>query len=673
MSKKFHRRQAKPAAVQAYPVSDALGDVLSRALTAFDQADGPALQRTLSGPQAAVELARLPNLRMFLEGGVHVLKAFDDKDVHAGVRAVKKMRKALGLALAEGLPAIAYEVLAHRIAVSDLSYEQALKGLDDLVATIDRAEVSTGSPVFDRYLQRCAHETRYLAETGIQITVRGASGVFEHGHFVEDLPFGDPSWHPRLITTTVRFTDRLHQEYDLRWAERYEVDDAVTDDPRFEADVAELSRRSAEAAKRTLGIILPHLHAESFRALEVKERFAVVSKLFDLFDSITDPTAQIALSLEWLQKPEALAAPSECPTEVIEDAVKLFLASNLIYLADPESTRIPAVSLRPTLHTSLRTPALERWLTLFQTEPVDDAAVKRLIDTETVPALRAFAEELHPLASLTTRMKADESRPLDVLRTEAAELHERLREAETRGDLRAMSCLTLLAEAYATGAELVREDRAGGVNLIRAAAALADRLPQGDGEGNPFLEDAYAAGVFEVAHAPRLGEVVEILDADPEDEDPDEGDEATSVTFVNIPNEQRILPAKYASEMVLGTKQLVETDSPVEVFYRSCREGVTFIVFTAGDMDRIAAEETELILMTANQLVNLRSELIGLFQNPSVMQGGFIRRADGRGFERFSPEGLPCGWSGHPRYEPCDEAFWDDVEDAVPGNPHVHA
>ena len=31
MSKKSHRRQAKPAAVQAYPVSDALGDVLSRA------------------------------------------------------------------------------------------------------------------------------------------------------------------------------------------------------------------------------------------------------------------------------------------------------------------------------------------------------------------------------------------------------------------------------------------------------------------------------------------------------------------------------------------------------------------------------------------------------------------------------------------------------------------
>lgn len=31
MSKKSHRRQAKPAAVQAYPVSDALGDVPSRA------------------------------------------------------------------------------------------------------------------------------------------------------------------------------------------------------------------------------------------------------------------------------------------------------------------------------------------------------------------------------------------------------------------------------------------------------------------------------------------------------------------------------------------------------------------------------------------------------------------------------------------------------------------
>lgn len=73
MSKKSHRRQTKPAAVQSYLVSDALGDVLARALTAFDRADAYTLQRTLNGPQAGVELARLPNLRMFLESCVRLM------------------------------------------------------------------------------------------------------------------------------------------------------------------------------------------------------------------------------------------------------------------------------------------------------------------------------------------------------------------------------------------------------------------------------------------------------------------------------------------------------------------------------------------------------------------------------------------------------------------------
>ena len=69
--------------------------------------------------------------------------------------------------------------------------------------------------------------------------------------------------------------------------------------------------------------------------------------------------------------------------------------------------------------------------------------------------------------------------------------------------------------------------------------------------------------------------------------------------------------------------------------------------------------------MTANQLVNLRPDLIGLFQKPSVMQGGFVRRADGRGFERLSADQLPEGHPNRPRYAPFDEAFWDDAEDAV--------
>lgn len=90
MSKKSHRRQTKPAAVQSYLVSDALGDVLARALTAFDRADAYTLQRTLNGPQAGVELARLPNLRMFLESCVRLIDLSAQNGGRAPAHAAKK-------------------------------------------------------------------------------------------------------------------------------------------------------------------------------------------------------------------------------------------------------------------------------------------------------------------------------------------------------------------------------------------------------------------------------------------------------------------------------------------------------------------------------------------------------------------------------------------------------
>lgn len=138
MSKKSHRRQTKPAAVQSYLVSDALGDVLARALTAFDRADAYTLQRTLNGPQAGVELARLPNLRMFLESCVRLIDLSAQNGGRAPAHAAKKMRKALGLALSEGLPSAAFEVVTRRIAIIDKSCAAALRGLngelEDLLA-----------------------------------------------------------------------------------------------------------------------------------------------------------------------------------------------------------------------------------------------------------------------------------------------------------------------------------------------------------------------------------------------------------------------------------------------------------------------------------------------------------------------------------------------------------
>ena len=46
------------------------------------------------------------------------------------------MRKALGLALSEGLPSAAFEVVTRRIAIIDKSCAAALRGLNECVATI---------------------------------------------------------------------------------------------------------------------------------------------------------------------------------------------------------------------------------------------------------------------------------------------------------------------------------------------------------------------------------------------------------------------------------------------------------------------------------------------------------------------------------------------------------
>ncbi len=674
MSKKSHRRQTKPAAVQSYLVSDALGDVLARALTAFDRADAYTLQRTLNGPQAGVELARLPNLRMFLESCVRLIDLSAQNGGRAPAHAAKKMRKALGLALSEGLPSAAFEVVTRRIAIIDKCYAAALRGLNELVAAFDRAEVSTGSPIFDKFLQRLAHETRFLAETGTQIATDDASPVFNHAHFVEDLPFGDESWHPRLIEATVRFNEALRVNFEDDWSDR------VTNDGRFDNGLDQLNQHADSTARRTLGIILPHLRADAFADLPTQFRFEAFEGLFDLFADLTDLTPQIALTLGWLQKPEMIAAPPECPVEAVEDTAKLFIAAAFIHLLDPDSKRLPSPGLRPQLHASLQTPALDRWLALLQSEVMDETALQRLIEAETVPALRTLAEELSALRRTVIRMKSEETRSLKVLQAEADKIGTRLDEAEREDNLRAMPWLALLAETYAVGTELVDEDPDGAMRLLLAGKHLANRVPIRAAEDNPLVQEACAAAGFEIEVTCDLYDAEEWLGvdlddlADDEDDDFDGGfdDEDTIFTLEDLPNEERILPAKYASEQVVATTRLLETDSPVHVIFRSRRDDA-FIVFTENDLGQDPALMRDFVRMTANQLVNLRPDLIGLFQKPSVMQGGFVRRADGRGFERLSADKLPEGHPNRPRYAPFDEAFWDDAEDAVLITQTAHA
>ena len=311
---------------------------------------------------------------------------------------------------------------------------------------------------------------------------------------------------------------------------------------------------------------------------------------------------------------------------------------------------------------------------------MDETALQCLIEAETVPALRTLAEELSALRRTVIRMKSEETRSLKVLQAEADNIGTRLDEAEREDNLRAMPWLALLAETYAVGTELVDEDPDGAMRLLLAGKHLANRVPIRAAEDNPLVQEACAAAGFEIEETCDLYDAEEWLGvdlddlADDEDDDFDGGfdDEDTIFTLENLPNEEWILPAKYASEQVVATTRLLETDSPVHVIFRSRRDDA-FIVFTENDLGQDPALMRDFVRMTANQLVNLRPDLIGLFQKPSVIQGGFVRRADGRGFERLSADQLPEGHPNRPRYAPFDEAFWDDAEDAVLITQTAHA
>lgn len=355
MSKKSHRRQAKPAAVQAYPVSDALGDVLSRALTAFDRADPEATARVLPEVEDSAELIPHPYLRMFVCAALRLPEINSREGAEGGLRQLKKVSKALGLAHFKGLPALAVEVLSRRLTISTRNYDLALRGLDDLIATLDRGEASTGSPVFDRYLQRCAHETRYLAETGSQSVGNGPSPIFEHGHFVEDLPFGDASWHPRLITRTTSFVEQVQEASETRLLQI----DADDNDGFFKV-LDETRSLQERIADRTFAIVLPQLRAESFGTFPADVRvktFANLSTILNMFEN-GETAVQAALALEFLQKPGLLVVPKQWGPETAKDIATTTLAGLLLSRLASDEPLKPQKRSAPE---ALRTPAFERW------------------------------------------------------------------------------------------------------------------------------------------------------------------------------------------------------------------------------------------------------------------------------------------------------------------------
>lgn len=469
MSKKSHRRQAKPAAVQAYPVSDALGDVLSRALTAFDRADPEATARVLPEVEDSAELIPHPYLRMFVGAALRLPEINSREGAEGGLRQLKKVSKALGLAHFEGLPALAVEVLSRRLTISTRNYDLALRGLDDLIATLDRGEASTGSPVFDRYLQRCAHETRYLAETGSQSVGNGPSPIFEHGHFVEDLPFGDASWHPRLITRTTSFVEQVQEASETRLLQI----DADDNDGFFKV-LDETRSLQERIADRTFAIVLPQLRAESFSTFPADVRvktFANLSTILNMFEN-GETAVQAALALEFLQKPGLLVVPKQWGPETAKDIATTTLAGLLLSRLASDEPLKPQKRSAPE---ALRTPAFERWQKLLGTETLSAQTFEAAAASEPVPALQdlyrwlaGFMQTISQAQRSVAQKRVDQAHAEEVLR--------RLKAVRFGEKIRAADQLRLLAETYGcVGAML--ETSPAFAEKLRLAAELQEEAP----------------------------------------------------------------------------------------------------------------------------------------------------------------------------------------------------
>ena len=469
MSKKSHRRQAKPAAVQAYPVSDALGDVLSRALTAFDRADPEATARVLPEVEDSAELIPHPYLRMFVCAALRLPEINSREGAEGGLRQLKKVSKALGLAHFEGLPALAVEVLSRRLTISTRNYDLALRGLDDLIATLDRGEASTGSPVFDRYLQRCAHETRYLAETGSQSVGNGPSPIFEHGHFVEDLPFGDASWHPRLITRTTSFVEQVQEASETRLLQI----DADDNDGFFKV-LDETRSLQERIADRTFAIVLPQLRAESFGTFPADVRvktFANLSTILNMFEN-GETAVQAALALEFLQKPGLLVVPKQWGPETAKDIATTTLAGLLLSRLASDEPLKPQKRSAPE---ALRTPAFERWQKLLGTETLSAQTFEAAAASEPVPALQdlyrwlaGFMQTISQAQRSVAQKRVDQAHAEEVLR--------RLKAVRFGEKIRAADQLRLLAETYGcVGAML--ETSPAFAEKLRLAAELQEDAP----------------------------------------------------------------------------------------------------------------------------------------------------------------------------------------------------
>lgn len=654
-----------------YLLTEALGQSLTRAFTALDLADAPAIRLSLTYLRSDQDLARHPKLRAFLETALRMADSQLKGDVDAALRHAAQWRKVLNRAKEEGLPLLAYDVLLRRLAIFERQYDEALRGLSAVITRIDRALATrrtnanqpttdtTGSPTFDKYLQTTAHYTRYLAETGAQASADEPVPAFEFGHFEEDLPFGTDLWHQRLLNTAKQFEKVLEAQFwEQEAAREAEAEDAgnaadaaendgdayVVD---FEVRLANMLERGSKLAGRVVRTVFPQVTPLSYSTLKSGERAAIFADLMGLADTGDELSVKCALALCFLRIPDYIALAPEFHTKPVEDGAKMILAEAFLRSNHPAEKLPP---LPRELSNAFRSPELDRWLSLLRVDNPKDALLRKTIEAETHPTLKAFYGELEMLNDALDRYGAAlDGKPLRTFAESKADVKRLLNFMEAHPqscNYDGLRVLIATTEAYALATELRDDEPQTAAELLRASldwlSALTANHPSTEhpffcaGAPAAFATLIEQTAICIVAAPLGVNDFTPSIAGDLDDEDfeeyeyeyefeyDDEDAAIDGVPHLIMRNEEPILPAKYANENVIATRFLLETESPVVVFMRSLTDDITFTVYTNTDFE-LPPECGDPIVLTANQLANLRPEVIGLFQKPSVMQGVFVR------------------------------------------------
>lgn len=306
----------------------------------------------------------------------------------------------------------------------------------------------------------------------------------------------------------------------------HEAFNAAFDTPEgryFFENCTQLETRAQDLAIDVLDLIRWDLSSDTYAFLPQDLRGHVLAALMELADRPGDIALMGALALALIQNPTALTGKS-CraqdasssgiltENELTIDAAKLILAALFLqnHLGEfsvcfgvfaPQTLASPAYEkwdrIDAVCHKALRAETFPEEYPLGEISPKEE--ILRLLEStaqeEADPVLKTLWKELAELERAIRRPEEVAVLPFDEVLRYADQCLARITRARCAANLRAMSCITLMAEAYASRAHLEKLVPAATEDTLAATRDWIrdfEHLPQGE---NPFFAVALTLAV----------------------------------------------------------------------------------------------------------------------------------------------------------------------------------